>query len=46
MLSILLITFLVLLFLGCPIAVGMCFSSFAALFAGNTTVPLCPRECS
>ncbi len=40
MLSILMITFLALLFLGCPIAVGMCFSSFVALFAGNTTVPL------
>lgn len=40
MLSILMITFLALLILGCPIAVGMCFSSFVALFAGNTTVPL------
>ena len=40
MLSILMIVFLALLALGCPIAIGMCFASFAALFWGNTTVPL------
>ena len=40
MLSILLITFLILLILGCPIAIGMCFASFSALLFGNTPVPL------
>ena len=40
MLSILMIVFLALLALGCPIAIGMCFASFVALFWGNTTVPL------
>lgn len=40
MLSILLITFLALLILGCPIAIGMCFASFSALLFGNTPVPL------
>lgn len=40
MLSILLISFLVLLVVGCPIAVGMGFASYMALHFGNINVPL------